>query len=141
MKDFFLKGIESHAVLVSVVSAGVLSLLGVVAFFIKRYLLKDRAEQDADIQINIGSIYNHEASIAEYDKETAAHVRNFLQGGALTSFAYFCDIPESSYAVLGFFYGIQNSEKSISAAKKIHLLLEYPSKNLVSEDRFFNFKD
>lgn len=136
MTDFFFKGIENHSVLVAVT----ISVLGIVAFFIKRWFLGDKTKYPASVRIGFGYM-DGEASLDDTYKEVEFAKGILKRKGDVDSFAYFCDVPDGSYAFFCFFYGISNEEKSSAAAKNVNVLLECPAENVVTEENLLDFTE
>lgn len=132
----YLKVVENYPVIVGIA----LSIFSVAAFFIKRWFLKDRPRYSANMRISLGMM-NVQANLDD-TKEGVGVAKSIMKlQGDVDSFVYFCDIPNDSYAFLCFFYGISNEGESISAAKNVKVLLEYPAENVVAEDSILNFKE
>jgi hypothetical protein len=143
IKDFFLKTIENHPVLVSIIITAISAIYFAIKF-VKQYFLKNKIEYPASIKIRLGMM-NVEASLGttdDRDKEDIERAKSILKiKGHVESYAYFCDVPDDSYIFVNFFYGISNEENATAAAKGVSILLEYPKENIIVEDTVLNFKD
>ena len=131
----YLKNFENYPVIITIT----LSILGVVGFFIKRWFFKDHPQYTADIKIDQGETKTHAYNFNLNEKERG-FIDFIVKQRGITNFAYFCDIPSDSYAILHFSFRVSNNEKSTTAAKNVQIRLEYPAENIVDEKSLLEFK-